>query len=939
VVDPGDISDIETRPHGSLGPHESASSVLCDPELDPAIDPIEGWSRGRYLVLEQVGSGGMGRVFRAYDPKLQREVALKLLHTHVLGAEAQARLVREARAMAMLSHPNVVAVHDVDDTPAGVMLVMELVPGQTLRAWLRASSRPWSEIVARFREAGRGLAAAHAAGLLHRDFKPSNVLVPERGAAKVTDFGLAKLDGAPHSAPDDPKPSSSARASLDSVLTVVGEVVGTPRYMPPEQHRSEPLGPAADQYAFCVSLWEALTGKAPFQGNWDQLAASKRKGPPVWPSGPGVPSSVVAAVRRGLAARPNERWPSMGALLDALDPTERRSPLRWLALGVAIVGLAVAGWRAWAEARAARCSGGQAQLDEVWGPTRRSEVLAAMGRVEVSYATRASQQTADVIDRYAEDWVAMYTEACEATTVRGEQSTALMDLRMTCLQQLELELGAVTAVLADADAEVMQRVHELTAGLRPLSRCEDIEALQAEVEPPPAEEAVAVGEVRARLAEAKALHVSGRYAAAQAKLDAAKQRATDLAYGPVHTEVALLEGINLVELGRLEAAEAAFHRALELGARWKQLDAIQEASVHLIHVIGSEQQRFAEGLQHRDLALGLAADNPRAEAMAMTAVANVLQREGRHDEAEAELRRALALQEDALEPDHSDVAMTRANLANVLLRQGRYDEAEAENRRVLALRERALGPDHPDVAMSRNNLANVLRRQGRHAEAEAELRHALAVQQAALGPDHPDVAKTHNGLGNVLEAQGKHAEAEVELRQALALMERTLGPEHPDVGTVQSNLGNVLFSQGKHEAAEAEFRRALVLLEKALGPDHPTTAMLRANHAEALHALGKHREAELEHRRAITRLEEVLGSEHPELAKLRVFFAATLAAQGQREEAEAELRRALVVMEKALGSEHADVAMARTRLAELLLAQGRAAEALELDEQAESPRD
>jgi serine/threonine protein kinase len=205
VSDLGDISDIETRPHGSHAPPGAGPRVPAT--LAPG--PVLGEQRGRYVVLEEVGSGGMGRVLRAYDPKLEREVAIKLLHTNVLAPDAQARLVREARAMAMLSHPNVVAVHDVDDAPSSVMLVMELVRGQSLRAWLRETKRSSSEIVARFVEAGRGLAAAHAAGLLHRDFKPSNVLVPDRGAAKVTDFGLAKLDLASAS---DPGASRSSAA-------------------------------------------------------------------------------------------------------------------------------------------------------------------------------------------------------------------------------------------------------------------------------------------------------------------------------------------------------------------------------------------------------------------------------------------------------------------------------------------------------------------------------------------------------------------------------------------------------------------------------------------------------------------------------------------------------------------------------------------------------
>jgi tetratricopeptide (TPR) repeat protein len=931
VVDLGDISDIETRAHASATSHEPTPPLPRPPE--------PGQSLGRYFVIEPIGDGGMGRVLRAYDPKLEREVALKLLHPNVLDADAQARLVREARAMAMLSHPNVVAVYDVDDTPWGVMLVMELVRGRTLGAWVRGGDHSWSSIVARFIEAGRGLAAAHAAGLLHRDFKPSNVLIPEPGAAKVTDFGLAKLDAAPDLEAGASKSSSGSRPSLDGVLTAAGEVVGTPRYMAPEQHRSKPLGPAVDQYAFCIALWEALAGKAPFDGKWSQLTARKHRGPPPWPTDVVVPAWVVAALRRGLAVEPDQRWPSMDALLAALAPTQRRRPWRLVVGATAILGLATAGGLAWARDRAARCSGARAQLAGAWDSARRSEVLAAIGRVEASYATRVAEQTVAALDRQAAGWTTMHTEACEATTVRGEQSTAVMDLRMACLQQAKLELGAVTAVLADADAEVVQRAHELTAGLRPLSRCADLEALQAGVEPPSPYEREGVDVVRALVAEAKVANVSGRYAAAQAQLDAAKARLAEIEYGPVHTEVALVEGANLQQLGKHEAAEAAFRRALELAARGKQLDAVQEASVQLMQVIGYDQQRIAEGLQHRELAVELAAGDARREATAATALANVLQRQGKYDEAEVEHRRALALRESTLGLDHLDVAITRNNLANVLQRQGRYDEAEVEHRRALALRERILGSDHPLVAMSRNNLSNVLRSQGRYAEAEAELRRALAVQEAALGPDHPDVGFTLSNLGNVLYTLGEHQPAEAELRRAVTVLEQALGPDHPNVGSARSNLGNALLALGKHEQAATEYRRALTLMEKALGPDHPNTAVLRGNYAEALYGLGKHDEAEVEHRRALTRLEEALGPDHPELAKSRVFLAGTLEAQGKHQEAEAELRRAMTVLGEALGSDHPDLAMAQDRLAALLLDQDRPAEALVLAERAWSRRE
>jgi serine/threonine protein kinase len=283
----------------------------------------------------------MGRVLRARDPRLQREVALKEVR-HGLGAVGRIRLVAEARAMARLSHPNVVGVYDVEEQGDRLVLAMEYVAGTTLKAWLRAEPRGWRAVLARFVEAGRGLSAAHNVGLLHRDFKPSNVLVSDSGVAKVTDFGLARAEGAPLSGIST---SEDDDDDDDERLTRPGMIMGTPWYMAPEQHRGEDLGPAADQYAFCVALWEALCGVAPFTRR--KFVAQKHSGPPPWPKR-SVPRSIAKAVRRGLAAHPEKRWPSMELLLEALtiEDGPRRRPWLVAAAGIGFGVFASSGWAA-----------------------------------------------------------------------------------------------------------------------------------------------------------------------------------------------------------------------------------------------------------------------------------------------------------------------------------------------------------------------------------------------------------------------------------------------------------------------------------------------------------------------------------------------------------------------------------------------------------------
>ncbi|MEM9462518.1 MAG: serine/threonine-protein kinase [Myxococcota bacterium] len=793
-------------------------------------------------MLGEIGRGGTGRVLRAYDSKLQREVALKKLGRGVLRANAADRLVAEARAMAKLSHPNVVAVYDVEVTDHGVTLVMEYVPGPTLRAWLRQtkSPRPWEKVVEHFIGAGRGLAAAHAAGMLHRDFKPANVLLTPNGTAKVTDFGLAKdaheLLRPRHVGPQALEPA-------DTADTRTGMVRGTPRYMAPEQQMGEALTDAADQYGFCVTLWEALTGAPPFCGTWEELGASKLEGPPPWPEAVVVPRPIVEALRRGLAVEPNARWPSMTALLRALElpPSRRRRPKAIAAGLVALLGLGGlggAGLYEWSQARSGRCTGASRQLAGIWDANRRSEIEAIVREIDVSYGPDAWARTAEQLDRYAAQWAAMHREICEATTIRGEQSLTVMDLRMACLHRAKQQLAATTTVLADADAEVVKRAHELVASVRPLSRCADVDALQADVEPPRDADQEAVEEIQALVAEAKAERRAGRYTAAREAIDAARERLARVEYGPVQTEVALEAGHVLDAQGDYEAAEAALLRSLEQAARWRQWESMARASSQLVYVVGYRRRHQAEGLRYRELARGLADGRPRLQAELHNNTAAILQEQGHHEAAEAEHRQALELRQQILDPEHPEIAESLNNLAIVLFRQGRYEEAEAEHRLALALRQRICGPNHPDVAMSLNNLASVLRVQGKPSEASTAYEQAAQTFERALGPAHPHVATSRENLAVVYLAEGRLAQAEAEFRQTLALREQALGLDHPDVATSLNNLATVLHRQGALAEAETHLRRALALKQRGLGPEHPEVAHLQHNLALVLYDQG-----------------------------------------------------------------------------------------------------
>ncbi len=824
---------------GSVADDEAKTRRDSDlPEGPPAVadaQPPIGGRLSRYLVLEEVGKGGMGRVMRAYDPKLQREVALKLLRGGMADPAAMQRMVAEARAMARLSHPNVVAVYDVEELDRGqVALVMEFVAGKTLKAWIRDDAPSSQRIVTRFVEAGWGLAAAHAAGLLHRDFKPANVLVT-MSTAKVTDFGIAKAMGAASYTDESARETVSA-----DDLTGTGTIVGTPRYMAPEQHRGEPLDAATDQYGFCVALWEALCGEAPFKGK--ALAADKMRGPPAWPNSR-VRKSVAKAVVRGLSPDPAMRWPSMHALLSALAPNGKTRRAGWLlgAAGLVAVGVVASG--VYPAAGDAPCRGSEALLAGIWDEPRRDEVRTSFERVNKSYTDEAWARTDRTFSAYARDWTSAHTEACEATTIRGEQSPQMMDARMACLQRAAVHLGAAVDVLSDADADVVQKAHDVVGDLLPLDRCADIDVLTAEVEPPSADDADAVQAARAQLARAKNLQNAGRFEPAKRSIDAASKLLSDVEYGPVRSEVALAEGRVLEALGKYDESRAALESAVRSGSTWHQWDVVQRAAVLLMTVVGIRQQELGEAMSYEALAAGLSIGVPTSEADYRTGLASILMTKAQYADGEREYRVALALREKALGLDHPDVVAARHNVATALLAQGRPEDAETEHRAALALRVSTLGADHPSVAQSRSSLAGSLYGQGKLDEAEEEIRLALGVREAALGPSHPEVSPLRDNLATLLSAQGKLEEAEAEYRAGLALREASLGLDHPANAISHNNLATVLYAQEKYEQAEAEHRIALRMWLKSLGAEHPKVATSRANLATVLLELGRPEEA------------------------------------------------------------------------------------------------
>jgi hypothetical protein len=336
------VEDDEAAAGGDFPTIDALGGSVSARSGDASGAPTRTGSIGRFKIERTLGAGGMGVVYLAEDPSLGRKVAIKLLHDErARHPKAQARLQREARALASLSHPHVVVVHEVGLHDDQVYLVMEHVAGVTLREWTRAHAGDWRSIVAQYRAAGEGLAAAHRAGIIHRDFKPDNVLVDEDGRPRVLDFGLA----APGAEPRSKDVSWDELGTID--MTKTGTMLGTPAYMAPEQFLRATVDARTDQFSFCVALWEALFGKRPFAGDdvvqlSSRVIAGQRRRPP---SRTRVPRSIVAALCRGLCADPNERFASMSELLQALAEPPWGGRRVWAIAGSAtLASLGVAAW-------------------------------------------------------------------------------------------------------------------------------------------------------------------------------------------------------------------------------------------------------------------------------------------------------------------------------------------------------------------------------------------------------------------------------------------------------------------------------------------------------------------------------------------------------------------------------------------------------------------
>ncbi len=757
---------------------ESDSRTVLDGPLG------RGTEIGRFVVLGLIGRGAMGEVYVAHDPELDRKIAIKLLRSELGDTpdEAASRFLREAQAAAKISDPNVVVIYDVGTFGGRVFIAMELIEGHTLTYWLQLKPRTMAEILRIFLAAGRGLAAAHERGVVHRDFKPDNVMVTQEGQVRVVDFGLAGFGADLDDAMAPARAGSIDVLAVDPLtrsrevpltLTQKGAILGTPAYMSPEQFQGARADARTDQFSFCVALYEALYHLRPFSGSTLKLLTENVVAGRIRPIADGavVPASIRRALSRGLLPDAAARFPSMRALIAELEQETTQLGVRGFAADAAakLVGV----WEAPAHEGEAGEAASSSEPSQGSDPPSavKAEIRRAFLSTGKPYAAASFEATSRILDRFARRWSDIYVECCEATHVRNEQPIDVLDLRMGALREALANLRALCGELRHASADTVENAAQAASALGTLERCCDVKLLRAIIRPPddPATRARAE-ELQARLAGVRALAHTGRVAAGLKEIVPLEADARCLDYKPLLAEVLFTSGMMHHDVGDFAAAARVIEDATWTAEICRHDEVAAEAAANLVFVTGHVQSRFEAGeiwSQHAETALA---------------------RMGGHD-----LIRGWLLN----------------NRGAMRATQGRLHEAVADLRQAIAAKEKALGPEDPDVALSLSNAAIYLDELGEIALAADDAERAVHIMEATLGLDHPKAAIPLTNYAELLVRLGRYAEAREPAERALAVFERETDPEGLYVTYPLATLGLACIALGRFDEAVAPLERAV----------------------------------------------------------------------------------------------------------------------------------
>jgi tetratricopeptide (TPR) repeat protein/predicted Ser/Thr protein kinase len=866
-----ELGDSTTIVTGSPGPAPERAGTpwpTSDFEQRRVIDSVRGklFGRhvdvriGRYRVEKRLGAGGMGEVYLAVDEALDRRLAIKRVRGDIDRPGEHERLRVEARALARLSHPNVVQIYEVGEHEEQTFLAMEFVEGTTLSGWLSERPRTWTEILATFVAAGRGLAAAHSAGVVHRDFKPDNVLIGRDGRVCVADFGLA-----------------IAHAAREAGQVVQPrEVAGTIRYMSIEQLRGDAIDARTDQFAFCTALCEALWNHSPFdRSNLARRVIELEDDQPSVPHRRGVPRGLWPIVRRGLHRDPARRWPDFDALLAALEALPRRRA-RWAAAAVLTPFALVGGFAiAQLDSHPDACAVVAEELVGVWDDSVERELVDAFVASGVPHGRASAERVAGALDAWASDWTAQRDSQC-----RAADEPELVRARRACLEQQRELVSVMTNTLRSGDLVAIDRAVEAVAEVPEPSTCGLAELLEG----PPLPDPAIVDEVEAlrlSLAEQRSLRLLGRREVEPAARSS--REASMLDHPPVLAEA-------LAELG---------HAELDGGDPRVGLDHLDEAA--RLAITADHPRLLAQ--TWTDTALFLLTTNHEPEragdrlALAEAAWARI----NLDDNTRARLRfararlalaeghreQAIALHREALELHGERETVTSPALLGGLadaLEPSDPDEALALREQAVAVAERVFGPEHPDAAVYLYGLGSALDRAGEPERALPYFERAIAIWTRVHGEPHPDLARAHLLLANRALEAGELDRAETHALALMTIHDATLPVDHADRGDGSMLLGRISSLRGDRATALEHFRAALQAWEREAEPSADHVVELRLEIAGSELGLGRFEAAEVDYRAALA------STTTPALVGLaQLGLAETALRRSQPDEARAQL--------------------------------------------------
>lgn len=926
---------------------------------------------GRYHLLTTLGAGGMGSVHLAFDPLLERRVALKILRSPAscgpsselatepgTGAKAgsgpdQERLQLEARTLAKLDHPNIVDVYDVGSEHGRVYIAMEYLQGQTMRRWLD-EARGWRVIVEIMLQAGRALAAAHATGLVHRDFKPDNIMIDAEGRATVVDFGIVRSIGSRDPELDNElvathKARRSKKSASRDKLTTTGSVMGTPAYMAPEQSSGVPCDGRADEFSFCVTFFEALYGRRPFQdyGTHEGLAAHAAMQPDLPEHARFVPKWLHALLVTGLSGDPRDRHGSMERLVGAIEAQLHgaKSSRRAWAGGLALAGMLLAVTQH-SELLGASdpCPRAHDQWQQVWTDEQKATIELAMTQTRVPWAADTWSRIERRIDARVNTWLDVHTRVCTETRVLNRASDRDFDERMRCLRLDRARLGAISSELAQADAEMMSRALQAAESIPDPERC--LDAVELRKSRPWPQDWATLREVellRMELATVNTAYETGRWRRAAKIGHALNHKALELGYRPLLAETNLLLSNISFDLGNadaaLEHARATVLHASASGFRtpaaaatirqiftlstigkvdaadalvdeaWNRLAAagtpydLESLLLNNQGIIAAIRGKLATAHEHFSAAIAASRSHVGPQSSEMSGVINNLalvhKAEGNFAEALELLQESVRLDTAALGPDHPELALSKANIARTRLNLGQPRQAVVGARRALALCESAAGDRSQGCAFNRKILRSALYMLGAHREIEQLNRGRNTGKQSRY-------ARADQWAGNArLEfARGRLKPALAQLERALAVFE----PERDDEGRPQLELldlaARIYFAHGRLDRAESLWRTTIDRYRASTRSDARNWSAAHAGLGSIALARTSIKDALDLHKTAFRTAVDYFGADNARIAEFHLGLAQALAANASGPQAMHHAKRALELHAAAVGPNH-----------------------------------